>query len=215
MNANANGRRRVPWYVSVPITFALITALFVAAGHFNWLPGLPNPFGEKTTDRSGPAVLQSVQDMSRYDAAAGNFQVVVDIDKEATFMPSAVLGSRTLYVAAGTVDSYVDLSKAAVTVSPDRRTATITLPHAQLASAALDANHSYIVAQERGLLDRIGQFFTGNPNDQRMLNVVAVNRIQSAASASGLTTRAQQNTTLMLQGLLRSLGFATVSVAYH
>ncbi|MEY9844094.1 DUF4230 domain-containing protein [Streptacidiphilus sp. MAP5-3] len=207
-------RRRVPWYVSILITVALITALFVVAGHFDWFPGLPNPFGERSVDRSGPAVLQSVQDMSRYDAAAGNFQVVVDLDKEATFLPSALLGNRTLYVAAGTVDSYVDLAKAKVTVSPDRLSATITLPHAQLASAALDAKRSYVVAQERGLFDRIGQFFSGNPGDQQELNLLAVGHIQTAAAASGLTTRAQQNTTTMLQGLLRSLGFTTVSVSY-
>ncbi|MEY9877870.1 hypothetical protein ABH931_007394 [Streptacidiphilus sp. MAP12-33] len=211
----AENRRRVPWYVSVPLTFAVIVALFLAAARFDWLPGLPNPFGEQTVDRSGPAVLQSVQNMSRYDAAAGNFQVVVDLDKEARFLPSALLGNRTLYVAEGSVDAYVDLGKAQVSVSSDRRSATLTLPHAQLASAALDVKHSYVVAQERGLFDRIGQFFSGNPGDQQQLNVVAVNRIQAAATGSGLTARAQQNTTQMLQGLLKSLGFTTVTVAYH
>nr|WP_042460900.1 DUF4230 domain-containing protein [Streptacidiphilus jiangxiensis] len=208
-------RRRIPWYVSVPLTFAVITALFLAAARFDWLPGLPNPFAERSVDRSGPAVLQSVQNMSRYDAAAGNFQIVVDLDHEAAFLPSSVLGNRTLYVAAGTVDAYVDLGHAQVTVSADRRTATLILPHAQLASAALDAKRSYIVAQERGLFDRIGQFFSGNPGDQQQLNVLAVNHIQAAAAASGLTARAQQNTTLMLQGLLKSLGFTTVTVTYH
>jgi hypothetical protein len=211
----AKSQRRVPWYISVPITFAVILALFLAAGRFHWLPGLPNPFGEQPVDRSGPAVLQSVQNMSRYDAAAGNFQVVVDLDKDATFLPSAVLGQRTLYVAAGSVDSYVDLSRAQVTVTPDRLTAAIVLPHAQLAEAALDAKHSYVFAQQRGLLDRIGQFLSGNPGDQQALNVLAVSHIQSAAGASGLTARAQQNTTLMLQGLLKSLGFTKVTVTYR
>ncbi|WP_236654569.1 DUF4230 domain-containing protein [Streptacidiphilus anmyonensis] len=212
---DVKNRRRVPWYLSIPITIAVIAALFLAAGRFHWLPGLPNPFGEQAVDRSGPAVLQSVQDMSRFEGAAGNFQVVVDLDKEATFMPSALVGSRTLYVAAGSVDSYVDLSHAKVTVSSDRLSASIALPHAQLAGAALDAKHSYIFAQQRGLFDRIGQFFSGNPSDQQALNVLAVNHIQSAAAASGLTTRAQQNTTVMLQGLLKSLGFTRVTVTYQ
>ncbi|WP_042377579.1 DUF4230 domain-containing protein [Streptacidiphilus melanogenes] len=212
---DVNNRRRVPWYLSIPITFAVIVALFLAAGRFHWLPGLPNPFGEQAVDRSGPAVLQSVQNMSRFDGAAGNFQIVVDLDKEATFLPSALLGSRTLYVAAGSVDSYVDMSRAKVSVTSDRLSATIVLPHAQLAGAALDAKRSYVFAQQRGLFDRIGQFFSGNPGDQQALNVLAVNHIQSAAAASGLTTRAQQNTTLMLQGLLKSLGFTKVTVTYQ
>lgn len=211
----ATNQRRVPWYLSVPITFVVIGALFLAAGRFHWLPGLPDPFGEQAVDRSGPAVLQSVEDMSRYDAAAGNFQVVVDLDKEATFLPSALLGNRTLYVAAGSVDSYVDLSRAKVTVTSDRLSASIVLPRAQLAPAALDTKRSYVFAQQRGLLDRIGQFFSGNPGDQQALNILAVNHIQTAAAASGLTTRAQQNTALMLEGFLKSLGFTKVTVTYQ
>ncbi|MFC5908589.1 DUF4230 domain-containing protein [Streptacidiphilus monticola] len=206
--------RRVPWYLSIPITFAVIAALFLAAAKLDWLPGLPNPFATTTVDRSQPAVLQSIQDMSRYDAAAGNFQIVVDLDHEAKFLPSALLGSRTLYVAAGSVDAYVDLGKAGVTVSGDRRSAQITLPHAQLASAALDPKRSYVFAQQRGLFDRIGDFFSGNPNDQQQLNVLAQQKIQTAARSSGLTARAEVNTRAMLQGLLRSLGFDTVTVSY-
>jgi len=207
-------RRRVPWYVGIPITFAVIVALFLAAGRFNWLPGLPNPFGTKQVDRSQPAVLQSIENMSRYDAAEGSFQIVVDLDQEASYLPSALLGNRTLYVAAGTVDSYVDLGKAGVTVSGDRRTATIVLPPAQLAQAALDPTRSYVFAQQRGLFNRIGDFFSSNPNDQQKLNILAAQKIQTAAGASGLTQRAEQNTSAMLQGLLRSLGFVTVTVSY-
>jgi hypothetical protein len=207
-------RRRVPWYVSIPVTFAVIVALFLAAGKFNWLPGLPNPFATRQVDRSQPAVLQSIENMSHYDAAAGNFQIVVDLDNEAKFMPSALLGSRTLYVAAGTVDSFVDLGKAGVTVSADRKTATIVLPHAQLAQAALDPKRSYVFAQQRGLFNRIGDFFSGNPGDQQKLNVLAAEKIQTAAGASGLTQRAEQNTGSMLKGLLSSLGFTLVTVSY-
>ncbi|MEZ0093180.1 DUF4230 domain-containing protein [Streptacidiphilus sp. EB129] len=207
-------RRRVPWYVSLPVTFAVIAALFIAAGRFNWLPGLPNPFGTRQVDRSQPAVLQSIENMSRYDAAAGNFQIVVDLDSEARFLPSALLGHRTLYVAAGTVDSYVDLGKAQVTVNADRTSAVIVLPHAQLAQAALDPKRSYVFAEQRGFFNRVADFFSGDPNDQQQLNILAVQKIQTAAGASGLTARAEVNTTAMLQGLLRSLGFSTVSVGY-
>jgi hypothetical protein len=207
-------RRRIPWYISIPITFTVIVALFIAAGKFNWLPGLPNPFGTRDVDRSQPAVLQSIENMSRYDAADGNFQIVVDLDNEARFMPSALLGKRTLYVAAGSVDSYVDLGRSAVTVTPDRRTATIVLPHAQLAQGALDPTRSYVFAEQRGFFDRIGDFFSSDPNDQQKLNILAVQKIQAAAKSSGLTTRAEQNTTSMLRGLLTSLGFTSVTVTY-
>lgn len=206
--------RRVPWYLSIPITFVVIVALFLAAGKFHWLPGLPNPFGTKTVDRSQPAVLQSIQDMSRYDAAEGNFQIVVDVDKEAKYLPSVLLGKKTIYIAAGTVDSYVDLGKAQVAVSKDRKTATITLPPAQLASPALDVKNSYVFSQSRGLFDRIGSLFSSDSGQQQQLNVLAVQKIAAAAKSTQLTARAQTNTKAMLSGLLHSLGFQTVNVTY-
>lgn len=207
-------RRGVPWYLSIPITFVVIVALFLAAAKFDWLPGLPNPFGTSTVDRSQPAVLESVQNMSRYDAATGNFQIVVDLDQEAKYLPSALLGRHTLYVSAGTVESYVDLGKAQVAVSPDRKTATLVLPHGQLATAAVDPKKSYVFAQSRGLFDRIGDFFSSDPNDQQKLAVLAQSKIQTAAKASGLTSRAETNTKAMLVNLLDSLGFTTVKVTF-
>ena len=206
--------RRVPWYISIPVTFAVIVALFLAAAKFDWLPGLPNPFGSTTVDRSQPAVLQSIQNMSDYDAATGNFQIVVNLDQEAKYLPSALLGDDTLYVAGGTVQSFVDLGKAAVTVSGDRRSATIVLPHAQLGQTALNPKQSYVFAQNRGLFNRIGDFFSGNPDDQQKLSILAAQKIQTAAGSSGLTQRAEQNTQLMLSGLLRSLGFTSITVSY-
>ena len=207
--------RRIPWYISIPVTFAVIVALFLAAAKFDWLPGLPNPFATNTVDRSQPAVLESIENMSNYDAATGNFQIVVDLDQEAAYLPSALLGNDTLYVAAGTVESYVNLGKAVVTVSADRRSATLVLPPAQLGQTALDPKGSYVFAQNRGLFNRIGDFFSGNPGDQQKLQILAAQKIQTAATASGLTQRAEQNTQLMLTGLLRSLGFTSVTVTYR
>ncbi|GAA2749772.1 MULTISPECIES: DUF4230 domain-containing protein [Kitasatospora] len=209
--------RRLPWYLSIPITFAAILALFLAAARFDLLPGLPNPFATKDVDRSQPVVLKSIQNMSRYTAATGNFQVVIDLDQEAKFLPSALLGTRSLYVGAGSVGAYVDLGKLgadAVKVSEDRRTATIVVPHAQLADAALDVKRSYMFSQQRGLFDRIGDFFSsdGSADDQHKVELLAVDKIQAAAKDTALTSTAETNTVAMLQGLLRSLGFTDVTV---
>ncbi|MFJ5229150.1 DUF4230 domain-containing protein [Kitasatospora sp. NPDC088391] len=209
-------RRRVPWYISLPITLAVIAALFLGAANLGWLPGLPSPFEEKTVDRSQPVVLKSVQNMSRYTAATGNFQVIVDLADEAKFLPSALLGTRSLYVGAGTVGAYVDLGKLgpdSVKVSEDRRTATIVIPHAQLADAALDVKKSYMYSQERGLFDRFGDFFSdGNADDQHKVELLAVDKIQKAAKDTELTVTAENNTKAMLTGLLGSLGFTSVTV---
>lgn len=210
-------RRRLPWWVKVPGALAVIVVLLLLGTRLSLLPGLDDVFGQETHDRSGPALLESLQDMSRYEAASGNFQVVVDLEKDAKFLPDAIRGSRMLYVGAGTVGAYVDLGRAdgnSVTVNKERTTATIRLPHAELGKPALDADRSYAVSKQRGLLDRLGDFFSDNPADERAVHRLAAQHIGEAAKESELAARAEKNTTSMLQGLLRSLGFEQVTVTY-
>ncbi|MFG3345789.1 DUF4230 domain-containing protein [Streptomyces sp. NPDC048018] len=188
----------------------------MVAGQVLRLPGL-DVFGTEVKDRSGPAVLKSVQDMNRYEGAAGTYQVVVDLEQDARFLPDAIRGTRTLYVATGSVTAYVELGgvkKDAVTVDAKRTTATLRLPHARLASPALDPERSYAVSKQRGLLDRLGDLFSDNPASERAVNVLAARHIGEAARESDLTSRAERNTTAMLQGLLRALGFEQVTVTY-
>ncbi|MGW4645530.1 DUF4230 domain-containing protein [Kitasatospora sp. NPDC004289] len=210
------GRRRgLPWYLSLPVTLAVIVALFLAGVQGGIFPSLPNPFERKTVDRSQPVLLQSIQQMKRFTGAQGNFQVIVDLDHEAAFLPSQILGNRTLYVAAGSVDAYVDLGGLgadAVTVSEDRRSVTVKVPHAQLAPPAVDVKRSYVYLQQRGFFDRIGDFFSGNPGNQRQVEQLAVQKIEQAAKETELTRQAEDSTREMLGGLLRSTGFTNVTV---
>lgn len=210
--------KRMPgWAKAVSGALVLVLVVFFAGIRLSVLPGLKDLFGTETKDRSGPALLQSIQDMSRYDAASGNFQIVVDLEKDAKFLPDAIRGTRTLYVGAGTVDAYVDLGKVGaddVTVNDDRTSATLRLPHAALGEPSLDPDRSYAVSKQRGLLDRLGDLFSDNPNSEQAVQKLAVRHIGDAAKKSGLTRRAETNTTDMLEGLLHSLGFKEVKVTY-
>lgn len=208
---------RVPGWVKAVGSVVLLLAVLFAGIRLSVVPGLKDLFGTETRDRSGPALLESIQDISRYDAASGNFQVVVDLEKDAKFLPDAIRGSRTLYVGAGTVDAYVDLGKLGeddVRVDEDRTSATLRLPHARLGTPALDPGRSYAVSKQRGLLDRLGDLFSDNPGSEQAVQKLAVRHIGEAAKESGLTARAESNTTEMLEGLLRSLGFEKVRVSY-
>ncbi|MGW3917252.1 DUF4230 domain-containing protein [Streptomyces sp. NPDC005070] len=209
--------KRMPGWAKVVSAFVLVLVVLFAGLRLAVLPGLRDVFGTETHDNSGPALLKSIQDMSRYDAASGNFQVVVDLEKDAKYLPDALRGTRTLYVGAGTVDAYVDLGRIGqkdVTVNDDRTSATLRLPHAALGKPALDPDHSYAVSKQRGLLDRLGDVFSDNPNDERSVQRLAAQHIGKAAKDSRLTARAEENTTSMLEGLLRSLGFTDVTVTY-
>lgn len=217
MTTSIKAVRRMPVWAKVLSAVVLVFVLLLAGLRLAVLPGLGDIFGEETNDRSGPALLESIQDISRYDAASGNFQIVVDLEKDTKYLPDAIKGTRVLYVGAGTVDAYVDLGKVAkndVTVNEDRTTATLRLPHAALGKPALNPDRSYAVSKQRGLFDRITDLFSDNPNDEQAVQKLAVRHIGDAAKESGLTARAEENTTGMLKGLLGSLGFTTVTVTY-
>ncbi|MET9434968.1 DUF4230 domain-containing protein [Streptomyces sp. NPDC006551] len=212
--ARGRAARRGPVVAVALLAGALLVVLL---GRVSLVPGLDGVLGLETKDRSGPALLKSVQDMHRYEGAAGNFQIVVDLEKDARLLPDAIRGTRTLYVASGTVGAYVDLGaigQDSVTVDEKRSSATLRLPHARLAEPSLDPEKSYAVSKQRGLLDRLGDLFSDNPADERAVHALAAQRIGEAARESDLTLRAEKNTTAMLEGMLRALGFERVTVTY-
>ncbi|MFI0351390.1 DUF4230 domain-containing protein [Actinomadura sp. 9N407] len=198
------------------LVIALTVALVIAAQQMmGMLPGWINPFAEETKDRSGPVVVQSIRDLARFESASGSYQVIVDLEKDAKFLPGSVRGERTLFVGHGSVDAYVDFAKlasGAVTVNADRTAATVRLPRAQLEATNLDPKRSHVFSTQRGLINRMGDFFSSNPADQQQLYVLASQKIQTAAAESGLRERADQNAKQMLQNLLKALGFKTVTI---
>jgi hypothetical protein len=192
-----------------------VLAVVLSAVHL--LPQLRNPFAESTTVRSQPALLKSITALSRYEAASGSFQVVVDLSRRTAFLPSFIEGSDTLFIGDGTDIAVVDFSGLrgrAIQVSRDRTAVTIQLPAAQLEPAVLNVRQSYVFAQQQGLLNRIGNFFSGNPNSQQQVYILAQQKIQDAARQSPLVTEAEKNTRDMLTGMLHSLGYTQVTVDF-
>jgi hypothetical protein len=182
------------------------------------LPGFGNPFKTEQVDRSGPAVLKALDDLHEYRAATGSYQVMVDIEKDAQYIPSFLKGERTLFLAQGSVDAGVDFSGLgadAVTVNPDDHSVTITLPHAQLSKPVLDTAASHVVNRDRGLLDRIGSVFSDSPTGEQALYAAAEPKLRAAADESALIARADANTTQMLTRFLGALGFDNVHVAFQ
>lgn len=210
----SSGPRALWWLAGVVV---LVLALVSGVRAVGAWPDWRNPFAQRSTDRSQPALLQSIQDLSRYVAAEGNFQVVVDLQRDRRYVPEFLVNQRTLFVGAGTVEAYVDfgsIAEGAVVESTDRKSVEVRLPAPQLGRANLDLERSYVFAEERGLLNRLGEVFGGDPNRQQRVYQLAQERITAAARESGLIARAEENTRKMLVGLLRSLGYETVTVSY-
>jgi hypothetical protein len=199
------------------VVFVLIAGVCLALRAVNVLPGFDNPFADRETDRSQPVLLQSMRDLSRYVAADGTFQVIVDLQQDRENIPEFLINQRTLFVGSGSVEAYVDfssLTEGAIVVDEENNTAKITLPAPQLSQAALDMERSYVVAEERGLLNRIGDAFDSDPNKQQRVYQEAQKRITEAARSSGLDQRARENTQKMLESLLARLGYTSVTVTY-
>jgi hypothetical protein len=200
----------------VVAALAAVAVLLVVLSAVRLLPQLRNPFHTTTTVRSQPPLLKSITALSRYEAASGTFQVVVDLSKHTSFLPSFIAGSQTLFVADGTVIAYVNfagLKGSAIKITAGHAV-TISLPPAQLEPAVLDVSQSYVFAEQEGLVNRVADFFSGNPNSQQAVYVIAEQKIQAAARTSALRADAQRNTTAMLDSMLGSLGYPRVTVNY-
>jgi len=203
--------------IGLAAAVAVVIAGLLVLSAVHLLPQLRNPFATTTTDRSGPVLLKSITALSRYEAASGAFQVVIDLSTHTAFIPSFLDGTDTLFIGQGTEIAYVNfgqLSGKAIRVSPDRTAVTVDLPGAQLEPAVLNVNQSYVYAEQQGLLNRIGNFFSGNPNSQQQVYILAQHKIETAARQSPLLAEAEKNTTGMLEGMLHSLGFQQVTVNF-
>jgi hypothetical protein len=192
-------------------------------GGFMWvrgvLPDFDNPFAAETVDRTQPAVLQSLEDIGEYRAASANYELLVDLEQD-TDLPAVILGERTLFVAVGSVDAGVDLTAIgpdAVTVSEDGAGVSVVLPAAEVYDAELDLRRSYTFERDEGLLNRIGNVFSGDAGDyQQEVMVAAEQRLDEAARENDdLASRAEENTAAMLESLLRSLGFERVEITFE
>ena len=182
------------------------------------IPDVANPFTSETVDRTGPAVLRSIQNLEDFRAASGHFEVIVDVENDTRFVPGAIKGERVLFVAIGSVDAGVEFSgleEGAVDVSDDRRSVSIELPPATFREPELDFDRSYVYDRDRGAIDRLQSLFGSDPGDDSELYRLAEEKLAAAArDGSGLLARAERNTRRLLEGLMRALGFTRVEVRF-
>jgi hypothetical protein len=215
--AVAEPRRRVPSGLVV-LGVAVLSGFLLLGWVKDLMPGLGNPFATQTVDRSGPAVLKSLENLRDFRAASGQFEVIVDVEKDARFIPAKIKGERVLFVAIGSVDAGIDftgLEDDAVDVSDDRTSVSLELPPATYREPELDLDRSYVYDRDRGALDRLQSLFGDDTGVERDLYPLAEEKLADAAhDGSGLLARAERNTRLMLEGLLRSLGFTRVQVRF-
>jgi hypothetical protein len=201
--------------VPIVLVGALVLVVLAVVDPFDLLR---NPFSRERVDRSGPALLERLEDLAEYRAASAQLQVLIDVEDDVRFVPSLIAGQRTTFLAFGNVDAAVDfgaLGEGDVEVSDDRRAVRVTLPRARVVDVRVDPERSYVINRQRGVLDRIGSVFTDSPTGERELYLLSQDRLREAADESELQERAETNTARMLTTLLESLGFTDVDIVFE
>src|ERR1051326_6524435 len=103
------GQSLVARLAAVAAALVAVAVLAVALSAVHLLPRLRNPFAEQTTVTSQPVLLKSITALSRYEAASGSFQVVVDLSQH-SLLPSFLQGSETLFIGEGTDIAFVNFA---------------------------------------------------------------------------------------------------------
>jgi hypothetical protein len=180
---------------------------------------IPDPFAHQRVDNSQPPLLKSIQKLSKYHAAQGNFEVVVDLEDDVRHVPDWLSGRRAIFVGTGSVDAYVDLatlSEGAVKVNADKAEVQIALPAPQLDAGDLDLDSGHFVMDDRGWFDRLTEYWLGDDDPDFQLEVMrsAEQKISDGAEKTELRKRAEENTRSMLEGFLKALGYETVTITF-
>jgi hypothetical protein len=210
----AIGRSFGKW-VAIMVALALLGVLSVPILGFLW-KGF-SPFSSKRVDRTQPALLSAISNLSDYRAASAQFTVVVDIEEDAKWLPAAVRGERTVLLATGSVDAGVDLSglgASALTIDEATKSVVVRLPPATLRKAQLDLANTTVVQHKRGILDRVGSAFGDAPKGENKAMRLAQTKLEKAARESTVLATAEANTTTMITSLVRGLGYTKVRVEF-
>jgi hypothetical protein len=215
----AGTRRRLPrlgaiftTLVALIVAVALILVVGVVTGFLH----LGNPFATSSVDRSPPAVLKQLTNLSSYRAAQGTYQQTIDVEDDVSILPSFIAGERTIFIAQGSVDANIDFSAlggSAVQMRGDHAV-TVTLPEPTLGRAVIDTKNSRVASHDRGLVNRVVSVFSDNPNGEQRFFELAQKKLGAAAQHSHLVARAETNTTRMLRGLLGRLAFTDVQISF-
>ncbi|HEY0521598.1 MAG TPA: DUF4230 domain-containing protein [Ilumatobacteraceae bacterium] len=195
---------------------ALVAGLVVAAVVAFQL--LDSPFTTVTKDHSPPPVLTELRDLSDFHAAQAQFEVTLDLEKDVKYVPSAIAGERVQFLGVGTVDAVVDfgsIGAGSVQMADHDKSVVLTLPSPHAMAPVLDHKQSHVMNRDRGLLNRLGGIFNDNPTSEASLYDAAMSKMADSAAQTDLVQRAEEHTTFVLTGMLKSMGFEKIDIVFQ
>lgn len=197
----------------------LVAPLLFAAGAFGALflrppsPVLPPASTAVTVVRPTPSVLVAVRDLARLETAEFHMERVVDLREKQTRLFGLVEAEdAVLLVAAGDVIAGVDLSTLRpedVTVDPEQQRATIVLPKPTVLVTRLDAKRTYVHTRKTDVFAKRAESLEGRAREE------AERTLRIGAEEAGILARAATNAERTVGALVRSLGYADVTIRFR
>jgi hypothetical protein len=184
---------------------AVLLGLGLALGRFGsqWLE-------RAQRHEARPDVITQVRELARLEGVSFHVERVVDLkDAQRTLFGLMPANDAILLVASGEVIAGVDLAKLQpedVVVSSDRQSVTIHLPPAEVFSARLDNERTYVHTRKTDLLAQRKESL------ETQARLAAEQTLQEAAEDEGIKQRAQESVARTVKSLVRSLGFSEVRV---
>ena len=149
-------------------------------------------------------IIHEVRSLARLETIQYSVEKVITGDSGQSIL-KPLFGDRMLFVAHGTVIAGVDLNKLMPSdLEMKDGILSIRLPEAEIFSASLNNEKSYVYDRQTGLLTR------ENPDLETQVRRVAEEEIFKAAMDDGILEQARINAESYLSRLLQDLGFEDV-----
>jgi hypothetical protein len=163
-----------------------------------------------TVVHSGPPVVVAVRDLARLESAQFHMERVIDLrSKQEALFGLVESEDAILLVATADVTAGVDLAKlkdSDVTVDKEAGRVTVTLPAAEVFSAKLDNDRTYVYRRDTDLLAKRQDTL------ETKARQAAEAQLEDAAKKAGILARAEKNAIVTVERLVRSLGYDDVTV---
>lgn len=160
--------------------------------------------------RPTPSVVTALRDLARLESAEAHVERVVDLrDRQSVFFGLVDADDAILLIAAADVVAGVDLARLhpdAIDADPATGRVRVTLPAAEVFSARLDNQRTYVHTRATDVLAMRSETLETRARRE------AERTLQRAAIESGILARAERNAVRTIESLLRSLGYTDVEV---
>ena len=199
--------------LAAALLLSCLTSLAGLVWFYRKATALPPISQRSAVLRDTPAVITAMRELAVLQTASFHVERVIDLrDRQSHLFGLVHAEDAMLLVAAGDVSAGVDLGQLRdedVVVDALAHTATIRLPPAQVLSASLDNEATYVHTRRTDALARRQETLETRARQE------AERSLRDAALAGGILQRAQEGAERTLRSLLRSLGYERVQVQFQ